>query len=247
MKKLTFSLIVVVGFCVAIFGINPFADYRETSELFNAKYNNLETGISTQTNGVMVVKALTRMPKVKAKMVHWWFADYLQTTAHYKMWHPTAHVWMDWENKHDGEIIGASHLVHEYIGEDLQKLRIQFVDPVEFFPDYVALEGETLLCARAGELEGDLNLSTMCHSIRDTEFGAEMRSIFWLGHVAKRDGNDGNKEVFSVEGVLGNTALVRYLLLDHGMANDLMAHAIEEMGTLADFLPQLYKENVPAT
>ena len=40
---------------------------------------------------------------------------------------------MDWENKEPGEIIGASHLVHEYIGGDLSKLRIQFVNPFEFF------------------------------------------------------------------------------------------------------------------
>ncbi|MDO6566895.1 hypothetical protein Q4561_07475 [Alteromonas sp. 1_MG-2023] len=244
MNKLMLTIVVIIGLCIAIWGINPFSDYRETSGLFNAKYNNLETGVSTQSNGVMVVKALTRMPNVKAKMVHWWFADYLQTTTHYKMWHPTAHVWMDWENKRDGEIVGASHLVHEYIGEDLQKLRIQFVDPTEFFPDYTPSNNETLLCAKAGQLEGNLNLSTMCHYIRDTQFGAEMRSIFWMGHVAKRDGNN---EVFSIEGVFGNTALVRYLLLDHGMANDLMTHAIEEMGTLADFLPQLYEENVPTT
>ncbi|MHC6647047.1 DAPG hydrolase family protein [Alteromonas sp. HB246098] len=242
MKKIVVFFLLSIVFIIAIWGVNPFSHYRETSGLFNPAYNNLETGITTQPNGVIVVKALTRMPKVKAKMVRWWFADYMQTTAHYQKWHPKAHVWMSWENKREGEIIGASHLVHEYIGNELQKLRIQFVDPVEFFPDYTPSKSETLLCARAGELKGDLNLTTMCHYIRDTEFGAEMRSIFWLGHVAKREGN---QQVRSIEGLLGNTALARYFLLNTSLANDLMTHAIEEMGNLADFLPQLYEDNLP--
>ena len=232
-------LIITVLVCAALFGLNPFTSYRNTDGIFTDSYNDIETGIFRQPNGVVVVKALTRMPNVKAEMVHWWFADYMQTTEHYKKWHPKDHVWMDWENKKSGEVIGASHLVHEYIGGKLQKLRIQFIDPKEFFPTYNEQKGATILCARAGQLEGNLNLSTMCHYIRDTEFGAEMRSIFWLGHVAKRDGN---KQVFSLEGVFGNTALARYLLINNKMANDLMTHALQEMGTLADFLPRLYGE-----
>jgi hypothetical protein len=151
---------------------------------------------------------------------------------------------MDWENKVPGEIVGASHLVHEYIGEDLQKLRIQFVEPTELLPDYAARPGLFVICARVGELEQPLNVASMCHVVRDTEWGAEMRSAFWLGRVARRDGND---QVFSIEGLLGNTALVRWLLLDERVATDLMIHAIEEMGYLSEFLPQLYEENTSTT
>lgn len=116
----------------AIFGWNPFSAHRDTSEILAEGYSDFETGVHRQSNGVYRVRALTRMPDVKAKMVRWWFADYMQTTEHYKRWHPTAHVWMDWENKKPGEIIGASHLVHEYIGEDMSKLRIQFIEPRNF-------------------------------------------------------------------------------------------------------------------
>ena len=83
-----------------------------------------------------------------------------------------------------------------------------------------------------------LNLSSMCHIVRDAPWGAEMRSIFWLGEVAKRVGNE---EVASIEGFIGNTALARLLLLDQAFAVGLMTHAIEEMGYLADFLPDLYR------
>jgi hypothetical protein len=172
-------------------------------------------------------------------MVRWWFADYMQTTEHYKRWHPMAHVWMDWENKVPGEIVGASHLVHEYIGDDLSKLRIQFVDAEEFFGPLQEREDQFVLCARVGELEQPLNMATMCHYVRDTPFGAEMRSTFWLGHIAKRNGND---TIFSIEGLLGNTMLARSAMAGEQLANNLMTHAIQEMGNLADFLPQLYAE-----
>ena len=166
----------------------------------------------------------------------------MQTTEHYKRWHPSAHVWMEWENKVPGEWIGASHLVHEYIGNDLHKLRIQFVEPVEILGQFDAKTSRFVICARAGELEQNINLSSMCHLVRNTPWGAEMRSIFWLGHVARREGND---EVVSIEGLLGNTALARYLLLDEQLAVDLMTHAVEEMGYLADFLPGLYRLENP--
>jgi hypothetical protein len=66
-----------------------------------------------------------------------------------------------------------------------------------------------------------------------------MRSIFWLGHVKKRTDND---EVFSIEGLIGNTALARFILIDPQFAKDLMIHAIQEMGILSDFLPEIYNK-----
>jgi len=227
----------------AVFGWNPFAPYRDVSGVL--KDAEFENGIERQANGVYRVQALTRMPDVKAEMVRWWFADYMQTTQHYKRWHPQAHVWMDWENKQPGEIIGASHLVHEYLGSDpaLHKLRIQFVEPADFLPGWTGGQGRLAICARAGLLEEPMNVTTMCHIVYDTEFGAEMRSVFWIGHVAKRDGND---EVFSLEGLAGNTWAARRVLLDEHFANNLLTHAIEEMGILAEFLPELYAaQNAP--
>ena len=229
---------IVLGVCVvAVVGWNPLAAHRDTSGLLVEGYGVEETGVERQANGVLKVRALTRMPGVRAEMVRWWFADFLQTTAHYQRWHPTAHVWMDWENKVPGAYVGASHLVHEYIGDELMKLRIQFVPPEELLGEIDAPESTVFVCARAGLLEESINVSTMCHVIRDTDFGAEMRSVFWMGHIARRNGNE---EEFSIEGLLGNTALVRMLAVSRDDGVALMRHAIEEMGYLADFLPGLY-------
>lgn len=238
MKK-PIALLTALGVAVAIFGWNPFTPYRNTDGVLTDRYTPMETGVERQSNGVYIVKALTRMPQVKAEMVHWWFANYMQTTEHYKRWHPTAHVWMDWENKVPGEIVGASHLVHEYIGDELSKLRIQFIDPAELLGPHEERVSRFVLCARVGLLEEPINVTTMCHIVRDTSWGAEMRSIFWLGHVAKRSGNT---QTASIEGLLGNTALARFVLLDEPFATDLMVHAVQEMGYLSDFLPGLWAQ-----
>ena len=109
---------------------------------------------------------------------------------------------------------------------------------VQFRADDVAV------CALAGLLEKPFYGGTMCHVIRSTDGGAEMLSRFWLGQVAKRDGNEPIK---SFEGLVGNTYLARMIGVAHADAADLMTHATEEMQTFATFLPELYAaENLRA-
>ena len=78
----------------------------------------------------------------------------------------------------------------------------------------------------------------MCHVVRNTKEGAEMRSRFWLGHVSKRDGN---RNISSFQGFIGNTALVRMFVLNKKNSKDLQRHAQEEMKYLAELLPALYE------
>jgi len=236
MKKLMIiGGLVLMG--LAILGLNPFAKAIDAERALEPGYLKEETGVKRLPNGTYEVSVLTCMPKVKAHMVRWWFADFMKISEHYKWWHPTDHIWMDWENKQPGKIIGASHLVHEYIGGELQKLRIQVVDPTELF-GYDPNDKKTfVICARAGLLDEPINVAKMCHIVRDTEWGAEMRSRFWMGHVAKRDGND---TTFSLAGLVGNTALARFISFSQKDAQALMTHAIEEMGFLSDLLPELY-------
>ena len=236
MRKWGFGVIFSVALVIGIFGLPPYSggptpDYAEGEPGFG-------TGVKRLPNGIYEVSALTPMPGVTPEMVRWWFADFMQTTEHYQRWYPGAHIWMDWENKVPGEYVGASHLVHEYIGADLQKLRIQFVPPEEILGDVSLREGDVAVCAKPGLLEQPLNGGQMCHIISATKDGAEMRSRFWLGMVAKRDGN---KQVASIEGVVANTYLARRLGVSKQAATDLMNHSTEEMRILARFLPGLYE------
>ena len=238
MKKRIIGAALLVALGVAVFGVPPFTGGPSAAYLDADRRADFKTDVRRLPNGVYEVSALTPMPGVTPEMVRWWFAEYMQTTEHYQRWHPTAHVWMDWENKVPGEYVGASHLVHEYIGEDLQKLRIQFVPPEEILGDVSLREGDVAVCAKPGLLEQPLNGGQMCHNISATKDGAEMRSRFWLGMVAKRDGNE---QVSSIEGVVANTYLARRLGVSKQAATDLMNHCTEEMSILAGFLPGLYE------
>jgi hypothetical protein len=238
-KKRIFVILAGAALIVAAFGLPPFSGGPTAELLDDDNIAGFKTEVRRHPNGVFEVSALTPMPGVSPEMVRWWFADYMQTTEHYKRWHPTAHVWMDWENKMPGEFVGASHLVHEYIGEDLQKLRIQFVPPEEILGDVEFREDDVAVCALPGLLEQPIYGGKMCHIIRRTDEGAEMLSRFWLGQIAKRDGNE---KVASMIGLLGNTYIARKIGVRKSDAIDLMNHATQEMGYLSEFLPELYRE-----
>ena len=238
-KKFIIYCLLALVIIVPIFGLQPFQQTIDADKTLVKQTNIYTTEVRRLPDATYLVAVRTAMPAVKAEMVRWWFTDFMKTTEHYKLWHPRDHVWMDWENKKPGEVIGSSHLVHEYIGSELSKLRIQFIDSSEFFGFNPNDEDTFVICARVGLLEEEINTAKMCHVVRNTQTGAEMRSRFWLGHVAKRDGN---KTIRSFEGFVGNMALVRLFLIKQQVnPEDLKRHAIEEMTYLAELLPSLYK------
>ena len=167
-------------------------ELSKANDLLNPGYLAFESGYWDLADGKRLVAALTRMPGCRAKMVHWWFS-WLGGTEQYKLWHPRDHVFSDWENRQDGNYVGASHLVHEYLAGPsgpLFKLRINFHDPAEMFDARRYREaGVVAVCARIGDLEHPVNFGRMVHFVRDTDYGCEMRSRFWLGEIESRDPN----------------------------------------------------------
>src|SRR5271170_1623579 len=160
--------------------------FDQANDLLRPGYLAFESGYKELGEGKHLVAALTRMPGCRAKMVNWWFS-WLGGTDQYKLWHPTDHVFSDWENRVDGKYVGGSHLVHEYLaGSDgpLYKLRINFREPAEFFDgERYRSSGAVAIYARIGDLEHPVNFARMTHFVRDTHYGCEMRSRFWLGII----------------------------------------------------------------
>ena len=68
--------------------------------------------------------------------------------------------------------------------------------------------------------------------MRDTDFGCEMRSRFWLGHIAHRDPALTAPEARAAELRAGMNA---------ERARRLHRHCVAEMGALAEILPTLYR------
>jgi hypothetical protein len=211
-------------------------EFEQANDLLKPGYLPVESGYMQLSDGKRLVAALTRMPGCRARMVHWWFS-WLGGTDQYKLWHPTDHVFSDWENRIDGNYIGASHLVHEYLAGPsgpLYKLRIDFHDPTETFDSasYKA-SGAHAICARIGLLDVPLHTGRMTHFVRDTDYGCEMRSRFWLGLIAHRDP--------SIKLPQDEIRAMRAEKLTEDFARRLHQHCIEEMGYLAEILPVLYR------
>lgn len=189
---------------------------EDVNQLLEPGYMPIETGYYRMPNGHIHVRVLTRMPRCKGKMVDWWFG-YLSGTETYKMWHPKDHLTLEWD-KHwrPGHYIGASHSIEELIGGQVLKARIHFRDPSEFFDTsrFKAANVGAVICANAYDPE-ETPHGRIIHFVRDTDFGCEMRSRFWL---------------FQAPDIAGL---------------GLMMHCMEEMGNLADFLPALYARENP--
>ena len=211
-------------------------EFEQANDLFKPGYLDFESGHKELKDDRRLVAALTRMPGCRAKMVNWWFS-WLGGTQQYKLWHPRDHLFSDWENRVDGKYIGASHLVHEYLAGPtgpVYKLRINFRDPGEFFDaDIYRKSGAVAVCARIGDLEKPVNFARMTHFVRDTDYGCEMRSRFWLGYIESREAGVDIPEEKQRE--------LRKANVTEELAGRLHQHATEEMGYLAEILPTVYK------
>ena len=209
----------------------------DTNELLRPGYLSLETGYTRLPNGQIFVAVLTKMPGVKGKMIDWWF-EYAGDTEKYRMWHPKDHVVGEWDEKWSpGHYIGASHLVHEYLGEEFMKLKITFHEPSEYFDTsrFAEANVSAVVCGRVGFLDKPLDFAHVIHFVRDTDEGCEMRSRFWSGDIRFR-----LPVIGPALSCVANTPLMRKRLVKEQIGRDLTIHCAEEMNRLAGFLPELY-------
>ena len=213
--------------------------FEELPDLLRPEKLPYLSGMEVLPGCILHVAVLTRMPGVSPKMFSWWFGEYMQTSEHYRRWHPRDHVWMSWKDKRPGTHLGARHLVHEYIGGKLNKLQISFVPPEEFFED--ALQGApdaVAICARVGLLYQPIDIGRMVHLCVPTDWGSELHSRFWLGYIHSRSGA-------RIPEAGGNLPPVRRWLARASVGRALAVHCHEEMTTLATFLPDLYGAQDP--
>jgi len=187
---------------------------EEVNQLLEPGYLPMETGYCRLPNGQMYVAVLTRMPKSKGKMVEWFFSTYLKDTETYKEWDPKAHLYFKWDEKwRPGHHIGASHYGEELLAGTVLKFTVKFDDPAKFFDTSRFKKANIggVICAE-GFLPDGTPDGRVIHLARDTEYGCEIRSRFWI--------YKGTEEI--------------------GRGH--MEHCISEMGYLADFLPIRYAE-----
>jgi len=206
-------------------------ELTDADALLEPGYLDLEAGYQRLPDGQLHVAAWTTMFGCAGHMVEWWFG-FLETTEQYKWWHPKDHVWCEWQGERGtGAFIGGTHHVHEYIGGELQKLKIHFRDPAEYLDASRFREAgvTAAVCARVGLLDAPVWAGHLIHLCRDTDYGCEMRSRFWLGDVDPPE--------------IAPDAEARAALFSDRMGEGLLRHCHEEMSYLAGFLPALHAQH----
>jgi hypothetical protein len=219
----------------------------EADRLMAPGYLPLETGTTVLRNGQTLVAVLTHMPRVTGAMFEWWMGWHYMEAQRYKLWHPRAHldngtVAMRGDDPQlsDKEKYLTTHYVTEYIGEHLQHIEIDFVEPATFMTrtvDFSAENVTALVCARVSLQQAPIVIGYLIHQIRAVAGGSEMRSRFWLGKPEfKRTQPDG-----LANRVLGSK-LLRSLTSPPSLAHAMLVHCAMEMNHLAGFLPDLYAD-----
>jgi len=209
---------------------------QDAKLLLEHDYLPFEAGYAVNADGMHHIAASTYMRGCSGQMLDWWFG-FIHTTEQYKLWHPRDHVFSDWEGPRDNNstYIGGHHLVHEYIGGEMAKLKISFRDPGEYFGanwknSFKANGYSTAICGRVGmwnpEENSVLYTGHLIHLIKEEADGCRMRSRFWLGDI---NGVTEPKE--------------REKLIPSFMVKGLCKHATEEMAILGTILPDMFKKH----
>jgi hypothetical protein len=194
-------------------------------------------------NGQLVVACLTEMPGVSSAMWDWWFSWHGYTSERYQLWHPNDHVASSMsEDRRQVESIrdrwvGNTSYVDEYIGGQMQKLAIRFVEPASVGFDQARLDAVGVaICARTALRRERLAAGHLVHLVEDTGDGARMHSRFLLG--------DSESELPVVGSLLTrivNTERVRRSRLPDRVGTALLLHCAQEMNHLASILPELHE------
>ncbi len=219
----------------------------DVAKLLEPGYAPLENGFGVQVDGSIYIAILTEMPGVSPAMWDWWFHWHGSESVRYKLWHPRAHLYAEWDRPEApgaqsdrSKYVGRTSFVDEYIGSSISKFAIKFLDPVDLGFSAAGLADPqlaTAICARGGLSNAPVNAGYLIHHVRAVPGGAEMRSRFWLGgpYVEARVGGPGADAAAQVAG--------RFAGFNAQRAYELMVHCSQEMAHLADFLPALYVES----
>ena len=164
---------------------DAFIPFESVSELVNSGYFEVENGYCLNSDGSASIAVLTDMPNVTPAMWHWWFGWHGDSDDKYKLWHPQAHVSVQWKDKVVGQVAYMDRVSHvcEYIGSKEEKDAIQFKNPATIGLSLFELQNSdaVYIVARIGMITIPVDLGWLVHQVRKTPTGSEMRSRFWIG------------------------------------------------------------------
>ncbi len=215
------------------------------ADMHTPGYSAVETGYGKLANGEIWVACLTDMPRVSPEMWDWWFGWHSKESARYKLWHPDAHAYAGLRyDRADAAGLtdqqkyrGNTSYVDESIDGHMDQLAIAFTDPRRFGVDPARFDG-TAVCGTVGTALLPVNVGILCHQVRRTATGSEMRSRFYLNVAGTRSLDAAAIACAVKRGI----SLPRSITFDLRFGAALLRHCGEEMNHLAQFLPELHAE-----
>lgn len=229
--------------------ITSILDRNDINQLLDDGYLACENGFCRLPDESTFVAVLTQMPGVTLEMIDWWFWWHAAEPIRYQIWYPAMHF----DNKADfGEYYHdntktyserlhlSSHLVTEDVGLGRDKILIDFMHPIAFGFDanQLNLEKETIICAKVGAPDKGVWGTEMCHFVRTTPEGVEMRSRFWIGNKITRMSGFGK----TILNAILNRPFVKRNLIPREVGLSMFHHCSQEYHNLAAILPTLYEE-----
>ncbi|PKA15608.1 DAPG hydrolase family protein [Leptospira haakeii] len=225
-------------------------DPKSLNSLLDPGYHSVENGYCELSDGTAYVTSLVDFPGCTGDMYKWWFWWHSVESARYTLWYPHNHVSARPVNREvltrpgllpEQRYIGNTHNIDEYIGPDLVKIAIRFLDPSELGFDTSRFEAAGIVghaCARVSFRFPRLEAVTMIHLARKTERGIEQRSRYWIGHNTKL-------RIFGASIPLDNIAAklgIKRRMGGERIAYEQFLHDQIEFNHLSTILPGIYSE-----
>jgi phloretin hydrolase len=209
-----------------------------------------ETGWCRLRDGSGYTAVRTAMPGIDGEMLDWWFDWHPHDPLRYRIWFPGAHEDISWEpaatpppGDRGKPYWNTVHGPLEDVGLGMQRLRIRFLDPVEFgFPRNALRDPSiaTIVCGIVGDERRRAWHTRLCHFARRTPDGVELRSRFWLGAELRLFSTS---PLASPVNMLLSRPVVRRRVVPRRAPEVMAAHCAAEFANLASLLPPLYREH----
>lgn len=223
--------------------------FKNINRLCDPGYLPAETGYCVMPDHVRYTAVLTDMPGVTGAMIDWWFCWHALDPLRYKIWYPGSHMSnsvKDRERLEDASLPYRERYRNnpQYPVEDIgigpDILSITFVPPRDFGFDesrFGEARVATVICGIVGSVTKKVRHTRMCHFVRETKAGVEMRSRFWIGGNLKPDWLSERSPVTR----LMNRPILRKLMVPRDTARRMALHCAQEYTNLATLLPELYR------
>ncbi|HAL74189.1 MAG TPA: hypothetical protein DCM45_03730 [Clostridiales bacterium] len=216
-------------------------EIADINRIFDDGYLPGETGLFTLKQGGFLVTNLTRFEGSKGAMLQWFFGWHGLDPLRYSIWDPYDHYGLRISDEDRSYILdpgtdipdkcrGVTHIVNESLipGTEPAEITIHFENPAK-----MGLNTEktmTPACSFLVTANADMGLPiVMLHTARDTEYGCELRSRFWIGYHI-------------IQGVAQCLIPPEAHAQVKPLLSALLEHNFSEFTNLAAILPKLYAE-----